>query len=89
MAMLHGETIAWAQVTPATKLVAVMLTGMGADGAKAMKRLKDAGARCLAQDESSSVVWGMPKAAYDLGAVDEMVSLSNIASKMLKAAQLP
>ena len=78
-----------AQVTPATKLVAVMLTGMGADGAKAMKRLKDAGARCLAQDESSSVVWGMPKAAYDLGAVDEMVSLSNIASKMLKAAQLP
>lgn len=80
---------ALAEVTPANKLVAVMLTGMGSDGAHAMKRLKDNGAHCLAQDESTSVVWGMPKAAYDLGAVDEVISLPNLASKVLKAAQLP
>lgn len=78
-----------ADVTSANKLVAVMLTGMGADGAEAMKRLHDGGAACLAQDESTSVVWGMPKAAHDIGAVDELVSLPNMAAKMLKAAQMP
>ena len=78
-----------AEVISPAKLVAVMLTGMGADGASAMKRLKDAGASCLAQDESTSVVWGMPKAAYDLEAVEELVPLPDMAPKMLKAAQLP
>lgn len=75
------------QQVPASKLVSVMLTGMGRDGAEAMQRLHDAGAVALAQDEASCVVWGMPKAAYDLGAVDELVSLPNMAAKMLKAAQ--
>ncbi|MAY14435.1 MULTISPECIES: protein-glutamate methylesterase/protein-glutamine glutaminase [Oceanospirillaceae] len=67
-------------------LVAVMLTGMGADGARAMQRLHDAGAYTLAQDEASSVVWGMPKAAVDLGAVDKIAPLGRIAELMLEAA---
>ncbi|MDK2779514.1 MAG: chemotaxis response regulator protein-glutamate methylesterase [Pseudomonadota bacterium] len=68
------------------KMVAVMLTGMGADGALAMKRLHDRGVRTLAQDESSCVVWGMPKAAIDLGAADRVVSLSKMSEVMLEAA---
>lgn len=69
------------------KVVAVMLTGMGADGAKSMLKLKEAGAITYAQDEATSVVWGMPQAAYNIGAVDELLPLQNIADKMLKAAQ--
>ncbi|WP_430459788.1 protein-glutamate methylesterase/protein-glutamine glutaminase [Thalassolituus sp. LLYu03] len=75
------------QLMDSSKLVAVMLTGMGADGAAAMKRLHDAGARTYAQDESSSVVWGMPKAAYDLGAVDEVLPLGKISKAILEAAR--
>ena len=68
-------------------VVAVMLTGMGADGADAMLRLKQAGAITYAQDEATSVVWGMPQAAFNLGAVDEVLPLQKIPAKMLKAAQ--
>lgn len=68
-------------------VVAVMLTGMGADGADGMLRLKKAGAVTYAQDEATSVVWGMPQAAFNIGAVDEVLPLQNIAEKMLKAAQ--
>ena len=76
------------QVAGGKRLVAVMLTGMGADGAVAMKRLHDAGALTMAQDEASSVVWGMPKSAYELGAVDELIPLTGIASEMIKKARL-
>ncbi len=69
------------------KVVAVMLTGMGADGAKGMLNLKQAGAITFAQDEATSVVWGMPQAAYNIGAVDEVLPLQEISNKMLKAAQ--
>jgi len=75
------------QVAGGQRLVAVMLTGMGADGAVAMKRLHDAGALTLAQDESTSVVWGMPRAAYELGAVDELVPLPEIGAKLIKSAR--
>jgi two-component system chemotaxis response regulator CheB len=68
-------------------IVAVMLTGMGADGAQAMLNLKKSGVVTYAQDEATSVVWGMPQAAYNLGAVDELVPLQKISEKMLKAAQ--
>lgn len=68
-------------------VVAVMLTGMGADGARGMLKLKHAGAITYAQDEATSVVWGMPQAAFNIGAVDEVLSLHNIAERMLKAAQ--
>ena len=56
----------------------VLLTGMGRDGAEGLKVLKEAGAQTLAQDEASSVVFGMPKAAIDLGAVGRVLALDDI-----------
>ena len=70
-----------------SKVVAVMLTGMGADGANGMLRLKQAGAITYAQDQATSVVWGMPQAAFNIGAVDEVLPLQNISQQMLKSAQ--
>lgn len=70
-----------------SKVVAVILTGMGNDGAQAMLKLKQAGAITYAQDEATSVVWGMPQAAFNLGAVDEVLPLQKITEKMLQAAQ--
>jgi two-component system chemotaxis response regulator CheB len=70
-----------------SKVVAVMLTGMGADGAEGMLKLKQAGAITYAQDEATSVVWGMPQAALNIGAVDEVLPLQKISEKMLKSAQ--
>ena len=75
------------QVCGGKGIVAVMLTGMGADGAVAMKRLHDDGALTMAQDEASCVVWGMPKAAYEIGAVDTLVPLQKIASNIMKYAR--
>lgn len=57
------------------RAVGVILTGMGYDGAKGLLSLHRKGARTLGQDEKSSVVYGMPKVAYELGAVDKQVSL--------------
>ncbi len=65
------------------KAIAVMLTGMGADGAEAMKRLHDAGAYCIAQDEKTSVVWGMPGEAVKRGAVDEQQPLEKITERVM------
>jgi len=67
--------------------VGVMLTGMGADGAAAMLELHQAGARTLAQDEATSVVWGMPGAAVRLGAVDRIVPIESIAQAALDASR--
>ncbi len=63
--------------------IGVMLTGMGADGAKGMKEMKDAGAINLVQDEASSVVWGMPGEAFKLGASNYVVPLDEIAGQIL------
>jgi two-component system, chemotaxis family, protein-glutamate methylesterase/glutaminase len=60
-------------------VLAIMLTGMGDDGARAMKLLHDGGARTLAQDEASCVVFGMPKEAIKLGAVDQVLPLDRMA----------
>jgi len=57
----------------------VIMTGMGDDGALGMKEMHDAGAETMAQDEKSCVVYGMPKEAVKLGAVDTIVSLKDIA----------
>ena len=62
----------------------VMLTGMGADGATAMKELKDAGSWNVAQDAATSVVFGMPKEAIAAGAVHEVLPLPAIAPKLLE-----
>lgn len=59
--------------------VGVIMTGMGDDGAKGMLEMKDAGARTIAQDEKSCVVFGMPKIAIELGGVDQVVPLDKIA----------
>ena len=62
----------------------VMLTGMGADGATAMRELKDAGSWNVAQDAATSVVFGMPKEAIAAGAVHQVLALSAIAPKLLE-----
>lgn len=64
----------------------VILTGMGDDGARGLKEMQDAGARTIAQDEASSVVWGMPGSAVKLGAADQVLSLRNIAPRLLELA---
>ena len=62
----------------------VMLTGMGADGAKAMRALRDAGSWNLVQDEASCVVFGMPKEAIAAGAAHEVLPLGAIAPRLLE-----
>jgi two-component system chemotaxis response regulator CheB len=57
----------------------VLLTGMGADGAKGMLNMKNAGAKTICQDEATSVVWGMPGEAVKLGAADHVVPLEKVA----------
>jgi two-component system chemotaxis response regulator CheB len=64
--------------------LAVMLTGMGADGAKAMRTMRDAGSWNLAQDEASCVVFGMPREAIAHGAVHEVLPLAQIAPRLLE-----
>lgn len=61
----------------------VMLTGMGSDGARAMKEMKDAGSYNFVQDEASCIVFGMPREAILVGAADEVVPLLNIAGALL------
>ena len=63
--------------------IGVMLTGMGKDGAAAMLEMKQAGACNFAQDEASCVVFGMPREAIALGAVDEVVPLDRMAERVL------
>lgn len=62
----------------------VMLTGMGADGARAMRAMRDAGAYNIVQDETTSVIFGMPREAIALGAAHEVVPLQSIASRLLE-----
>jgi len=57
----------------------IILTGMGADGAEGLLKMKTAGAKTIAQDEKSCVVFGMPKEAIKIGAVDKVVPLDDIA----------
>ena len=62
----------------------IMLTGMGADGATAMKLMRDAGSYNLVQDEATCVVFGMPKEAIAAGAANEVLPLTQIAGKLLE-----
>lgn len=66
------------------KVVAALLTGMGSDGAAGMKAVKDAGGATIAEDESTCLVFGMPKAAIELGCVDEVLPLERISEGILK-----
>lgn len=66
----------------------VMLTGMGKDGARGMLAMKQAGAVNLAQDEASCIVFGMPREAIAVGAVDEVLPLSRIAARMCELVSM-
>ena len=66
--------------------VGVIMTGMGDDGARGLEEMKRAGARTLAQDEASCVVFGMPKEAIARGCVDKIAPLTQLAQEILRAA---
>ncbi len=66
----------------ANDFVGVILTGMGADGAEGLKRMRDSGSRTFGQDEASCVVYGMPKAAAKIGAVEFVESLQLLPAKI-------
>jgi len=66
-------------------MTGVILTGMGKDGARGLLAMRQAGARTLGQDEASCVVYGMPRAAFELGAVERQLPLSRMAPAILES----
>ncbi|NOY09372.1 MAG: chemotaxis response regulator protein-glutamate methylesterase [Spirochaetes bacterium] len=67
--------------------VGVMLTGMGRDGADGMLAMRQAGARTFAQDEASSVVFGMPRAAYETGGAERLVNIEDIDRVLIRTLE--
>jgi len=65
-------------------LVSVVLTGMGSDGALGTRSIREMGGITLAQDEESSLIYGMPKAAAETGCVDIVLSLDNIPEELVR-----
>lgn len=65
-------------------IIAVMMTGMGNDGSEGILKIKEAGGKTIAQDEGTCVVYGMPKAAVNIGAIDTITALNNISAEILK-----
>jgi two-component system chemotaxis response regulator CheB len=68
----------------ANTAIAVILTGMGMDGANGLKAIQETGAKTIAQDEKSSVVWGMPRAAVELNAADDILPLNKIGQRLIE-----
>jgi two-component system, chemotaxis family, protein-glutamate methylesterase/glutaminase len=68
-----------------SEAIGVLLTGVGDDGARGMEAIKQAGGHTIAQDESTSLIFGMPRAAIDLGCVDEVLPLHLIAAAISRA----
>ncbi len=66
------------------KVIGILLTGMGRDGAEGLLTLKKAGMITIAQDESTSVVYGMPKAASELNAAEKILPIENIAEELIR-----
>jgi len=66
----------------ASRAIGVILTGMGADGAEGLLGLRRAGARTVAQDEASSVVFGMPRQAIALGGAEEVLALGDMPARL-------
>ena len=64
--------------------VGIMLSGMGSDGANGMLAMRKAGARTIAQDEATSIVFGMPKEAYERGGAERLLPLQKIAAEVIK-----
>lgn len=73
----------------AQRAVAALLTGMGRDGANGLLALRQAGARTIAQDEASCTVYGMPRAAAELGAAEVVLPLTEIGPALLRASTSP
>ena len=69
------------------RTTAVIMTGMGSDGTKGLEILKDKGAYIIGQDESSCIVYGMPKAPSELGYLDTVVPLGRIADEIIKSVK--
>ena len=66
--------------------IGVILTGMGRDGAAGLLAMRKAGARTFGQDEATSAIYGMPKMAFELGAVEQQLGLPAIARAILASA---
>jgi two-component system, chemotaxis family, protein-glutamate methylesterase/glutaminase len=75
--------------TAGANALGVIMTGMGDDGARGLKEMHDAGARTVAEDESTCVVFGMPKEAIKLGGVDRVVPLDLISREIVAFAPIP
>ena len=69
-------------------LLAVVLTGMGRDGERGAARIREAGGTVVAQDEASSVVWGMPGAVVEAGLADAVMPLSGVANEIVRIARI-
>jgi len=63
--------------------IGIIMTGMGDDGARGLKEMKTAGAFTVAQDEATSVVFGMPREAIELGAADKVLPLEKLAAQII------
>ncbi len=73
--------------TAGSNAIGVILTGMGADGAKGLLAMRNTGAKTIGQNESSCVVYGMPKVAFDIGAVEKQCDVGKIAEMIVKTAE--
>ena len=71
------------------RVIAVLLTGMGCDGARGLLALKQAGAITIGQDETSSCVYGMPRVAKEIGALTHQFALPDISESILSNSQIP
>lgn len=69
-------------------VIGVILTGMGSDGAKGLKKIKENSGYIIAQDEESCVVFGMPKSTIKLGVVDKVVPIYDISDEIIKAVEV-
>ena len=66
-----------------TRAIGVLLTGMGEDGARGLRAIKEGDGITLVQDEGSCTIFGMPKVAIDIGAADEVLSIQGIIDRLL------
>ena len=66
------------------KVIGVLLSGMGKDGAEGMRAIKERGGSTIAQDELTSVIFGMPKVAIDMGVVDKVAPLPDIVDEIIR-----
>eukprot|EP01036_Dinobryon_divergens_P043664 gene43664-58159_t len=70
-------------------MTGVILTGMGRDGAQGLLEMRNAGGHTLGQDEASCVVYGMPRVAHDIGAVERQLPLNRLSSAILDLCAFP